>query len=110
MHLSSSLCHGELTRVAKLGQRWNQIVKDADAEGVSDSDADVATYQLLSIVAELAQTRATNIVDVAVKITVAIRELRLHVGAPLVEWLLQSVKEDCLRMNGSTYNEGLRER
>jgi hypothetical protein len=54
--------------------------------------------QSLGILAEIAETPAANVTDVAVKIGIAARELRVRNGDPLIALLLESAEEDCIRL------------
>jgi hypothetical protein len=93
----------EVTRVAELEEAWEDAAGEADNTDVPDGEeTDVATIQSLSILAEIAQTPAANINDVAVKIGIIERELRLRNGDLMLALLLSSAEEDCLRLSGHT--------
>lgn len=88
----------EATRIADLEAQWEDAVADANDHSTAHRETDAATAQSLSIISEIAQTPAANIMDVAVKIGIAARDLRLHVGERLLALLLESAERDCLRM------------
>jgi hypothetical protein len=56
-------------------------------------------------ISEIAHIPAANVTDVAVKIGIAARQLRIHVGERLVELLLESAEQDCLRLTGPVLPE-----
>lgn len=88
----------EVTRIAALEEQWKDTVMDVNDDSTLDAETEVATARSLSIISEIAQTPAANIPDVAVKIGIAARDLRLHVGERLIALLLESAEKDCVRI------------
>ena len=88
----------EPTRIADLEEQWEDAIADTNDDSNPDGATDAANVQSLSIISEIAQTPAVNITDVALKIGIAARDLRLHVGERLVALLLESAEQDCLRI------------
>ena len=88
----------EVTPITELEEHWEDAVADAEVEPAPHADNDVAAYRWLRIVSDLAQTPAANMTDIAVKIGIAVRELRFHGGGRLIELLLESAEQDCLRI------------
>jgi hypothetical protein len=84
----------DVTRVSELEERW----EDAVENGASDS----AVEQSVRLMIEIAQTPAATVADVAMKISVAVRDIRYRFTDPLVALLLESAEEDCLRLWGHT--------
>lgn len=77
------------TFVAQLEELWLSAI-----EGTSPGDGKRAT----DIASLIASTPADDLVDVAVKIGLALRDLRLEVTSPLTLTLLDSAEQDCLRL------------
>ena len=88
----------EVGRIARLEEQWGHAVADANGGGALDAETEVATVRSLCIISELAQTPAANMTDVAAKIGIVARDLRLHMGERLLALLLESAERDCLRM------------
>jgi hypothetical protein len=84
----------DVTRVSELEERW----EDAVENGASDS----AVEQSVRLMIEISQTPAATAADVAMKISVAVRDIRYRFTDPLVALLLESAEEDCLRLWGPT--------
>jgi hypothetical protein len=87
----------EVTRIADLEGQWEDAVADASDEGTPDVET-VAIARSLSILSEIAQIPAASITDVAVKIGIAARDLRLHTDERLLVLVLESAEQDCLRI------------
>ena len=88
----------EARRIVELEERWENAVADANDETNPSDERDAATARSLSFLSEIARIPAANTADVAVKIGIAERELRLRAGEPLLALLLESAEEDCLRL------------
>jgi hypothetical protein len=92
----------KVTRVIELEEQWEDAAGNAQNEFAQDAETDTATVLSLSILSEIAQTPAANVTDVAVKIGIVERELRIRNGDRILAVLLASAEQDCLRMSGST--------
>jgi hypothetical protein len=98
----------EVVRLLEREERWeNEHWEDSagDTEGRCAPDA-VTALAIAShpgVLAEIAQTPAANMTDVAVKIGVVERELCNRTGDRMLAQLLSSAERDCLRMSGSAW-------
>jgi hypothetical protein len=88
----------QVSRMFDLEEQWEDAIADTIDEGNPDTETDLAIAQSLSIMSEIAQTPAANMTDVAVKIGIVARDLRLHAGERLLALLLESAERDCLRI------------
>jgi hypothetical protein len=88
----------EVTRIADLEERWEDAVADTNDRSALYAETEVATVRSLGIMSELAQTPAANMTDLAIKISIVARDLRLHAGERLLALLLESAEQDCLRI------------
>jgi hypothetical protein len=96
MRIETMVVRAGVRRIAELEERWENAVADANDE--TNSTADAATVRSLSFFSEIAQIPAANITDVAVKIGIAARDLRLHTDERLLVLVLESAEQDCLRI------------
>ena len=86
----------EATRIVELEEQWK--VAAAAATNDNSPETDAATCRSLRVMSEIAQTPAANMTDVAVKIGIAVRELRHRFGDAMLALLLASAEQDCLRL------------
>lgn len=87
----------KVSRVAELEERWEDTV--------DNGAADANVVQSVRLMIEIAQTPAATLADVAMKISVAARDIRCRFTDPLVALLLESAEEDCMRLTGPVIPE-----
>ena len=78
--------------ITELEGEWGE----ADSNCASDAVMDVSTLLFYCILAEIAKTPAANMTDVAVKIGIVERELRIRNNERMLALLLSSAEQDCV--------------
>jgi hypothetical protein len=88
----------EVTRIDEFEEQCEGAVGAANNDGTPDVEADVAPALARSIMSDLAQMPAADMTEVAIKIGIAVCRLRVQLSEPLLQQLLESAEQDCLRL------------